>query len=121
MNSPAALHPPSPIEFFGGKGGVGKTTCAAARAVVLAATGQRVLVVSIDPAHSLGDAFGVRLASAPRRIEAPGGLYAAEISGALVLRRWMKSRGPALRTLADRGTVLDRGDIDNLLGVTIPG
>ena len=45
------------VVFFGGKGGVGKTTCAAARAVAEAARGARVLVVSTDPAHSLGDAL----------------------------------------------------------------
>ncbi len=43
--------------FFGGKGGTGKTSCAAAAALALARKGKRVLVVSTDPAHSLADAF----------------------------------------------------------------
>jgi arsenite-transporting ATPase len=43
----------------GGKGGVGKTTTAAAVAVALAGRGERCLLVSTDPAHSLGDLFGV--------------------------------------------------------------
>lgn len=43
--------------FVGGKGGVGKTTTAAAVAIKLAETGGRTLVVSTDPAHSLGDLF----------------------------------------------------------------
>ena len=43
--------------FVGGKGGVGKTTTAAALALVAADQGQRCLVVSTDPAHSLGDIF----------------------------------------------------------------
>ncbi|GGC71166.1 ArsA family ATPase [Hoyosella rhizosphaerae] len=46
------------IRLFVGKGGVGKTTLAASTAVALARTGQRVLVVSTDQAHSLADAFG---------------------------------------------------------------
>jgi arsenite/tail-anchored protein-transporting ATPase len=49
--------------FFGGKGGVGKTTCAAARAIAEAARGNRVLVVSTDPAHSLGDALRKKLSA----------------------------------------------------------
>jgi arsenite/tail-anchored protein-transporting ATPase len=43
------------ILFFGGKGGVGKTTLAAAHAVALAEAGRRTLLVSTDPAHSTSD------------------------------------------------------------------
>ena len=45
------------ILLFSGKGGVGKTSLAAATGVKLAELGYRTLVMSIDPAHSLGDAF----------------------------------------------------------------
>jgi arsenite-transporting ATPase len=47
------------ISFFVGKGGVGKSTLAAATAVRAALRGQKVLTVSTDQAHSLGDVFGV--------------------------------------------------------------
>ncbi len=50
---------PTPFLFFTGKGGVGKTTVASTAAVVLGDTGQRVLVVSTDPASNLADVFGV--------------------------------------------------------------
>lgn len=49
------------ILFIGGKGGVGKTTLAAALALLAAERGRRVLVVSTDPAHSLGDIFAQAL------------------------------------------------------------
>jgi hypothetical protein len=45
--------------FVGGKGGVGKTTTAAALGVALSDAGLRTLVVSTDPAHSLADALGL--------------------------------------------------------------
>lgn len=45
------------VILVGGKGGVGKTTTSATLALLAAERGRRVLVVSTDPAHSLGDAF----------------------------------------------------------------
>nr|WP_081592363.1 ArsA family ATPase [Nocardia otitidiscaviarum] len=51
--------------MFVGKGGVGKTTLACATAMAYARAGQRVLLASLDQAHSLGDALGVRIAHDP--------------------------------------------------------
>lgn len=51
----------TPIIFVGGKGGVGKTTTAAALAVAFASQNQRTLLISTDPAHSLGDIFQRKL------------------------------------------------------------
>ena len=65
-----ALHPlhgfveqltTQPIIFIGGKGGVGKTTTAAALASYYASQQQKTLIVSTDPAHSLGDVLNTRL------------------------------------------------------------
>jgi arsenite-transporting ATPase len=56
------------VLLFTGKGGVGKTTAAAATAVRCADAGLRTLVLSTDPAHSLADAFGTELGSLPTRI-----------------------------------------------------
>ncbi len=56
------------ILLFTGKGGVGKTTTAAATALRCADAGRRTLVLSTDPAHSLGDAFAVELGSMPTSI-----------------------------------------------------
>jgi len=55
--------------LYGGKGGVGKTTCAAATALALAGRGDRTLLVSTDPAHSLGDAFDTSLGGEPTAID----------------------------------------------------
>ena len=56
------------ILFVGGKGGVGKTTIASALAVTLADAGQRCLLVSTDPAHSLGDLFGAPIGDDVRTV-----------------------------------------------------
>ena len=56
------------ILFFGGKGGVGKTTCAAAVALAASREGQRVLLVSTDPAHSTSDIFERRFTREEREI-----------------------------------------------------
>lgn len=59
------------ILFVGGKGGVGKTTTAAALGLRLAEQGERCLVVSTDPAHSLGDIFDRRIGDREQSL-APG-------------------------------------------------
>jgi arsenite-transporting ATPase len=56
--------------LFTGKGGVGKTTVAAATALQTADAGLRTIVISTDPAHSLADAFDADLDARPREIAA---------------------------------------------------
>ena len=53
------------IILYTGKGGVGKTSVAAATARRIAATGQRTLVLSTDPAHSLADALQTEVGPEP--------------------------------------------------------
>ncbi len=53
------------VVLFTGKGGVGKTTIAASTALRAASAGRRTLVMSTDPAHSLGDSFEVEIGSQP--------------------------------------------------------
>lgn len=65
------------IVLFTGKGGVGKTTVASATALRIAAGGRKTLIMSTDPAHSLGDAFGAELGPEPSEV-APN-LWAEEI------------------------------------------
>ena len=65
--------------FFTGKGGVGKTSLACASAVRLADAGQRVLLVSTDPASNVGQVFSARIGNAITAIEAVPRLWAIEI------------------------------------------
>ncbi len=107
-----------PFHFFGGKGGVGKTTCAAARAVAESRS-RSTLVVSTDPAHSLGDALGVRLSARPSRVTRR--LDAVELDAPRALARWMHRHARAAADVLERGTWLDREDIEALLDLPIPG
>ena len=85
------------VVLFTGKGGVGKTTLAAASAALLARSGRKVLVVSTDPAHSLGDTLEAELGAEPTELEQ--GLFAAHIdTRALVDGSWSTLR-EHLRTL----------------------
>lgn len=65
------------ILLFTGKGGVGKTTTAAATAVRCADAGQRTIVLSTDPAHSLGDAFDTELGDLT--VEITDGLWGQQL------------------------------------------
>ncbi|PSQ15531.1 arsenic-transporting ATPase [Halobacteriales archaeon QS_8_69_26] len=65
--------------LYGGKGGVGKTTMAAATGLASAAEGARTLVVSTDPAHSLSDAYDRPIPDRPERIRDDVPLWAVEI------------------------------------------
>jgi arsenite-transporting ATPase len=56
------------VVLFTGKGGVGKTTVAAATAVRAAQAGRRTLIMSTDPAHSLADSFEVAIGGRPTEV-----------------------------------------------------
>jgi arsenite-transporting ATPase len=101
--------------FFGGKGGVGKTTCAAAAALRLARQfpDRRYLVISTDPAHSLADSFGGSVL--------PSNLEMREIDANESLRKFKEAHSAQLRQIASRGTFLDDEDLSHLLDLSMPG
>ncbi|MEU0534238.1 ArsA family ATPase [Amycolatopsis tolypomycina] len=99
-----------------GKGGVGKTTLAAATGAALAARGRKTLVVSTDPAHSLGDAFGRPLGAEPSEVDAL--LSGVQVdSRTLVDATWQQLRGELRAVLAGAG--LDTLDAEEL--TVLPG
>jgi len=63
--------------FFSGKGGVGKTSMAAATALHFSKDGKKVLVISTDPAHSLADSFDKKIGGEVQKLDK--NLYAVEI------------------------------------------
>ena len=76
--TPEGLDAPEYV-LYGGKGGVGKTTMAAASALASANDGTPTLAVSTDPAHSLSDVLETDVPSEPSRVREDVPLYAVEI------------------------------------------
>jgi arsenite-transporting ATPase len=109
--------------LFGGKGGSGKTTAACASAIHLAEINpdKRVLLVSTDPAHSLGDCFDFRIGNQITPIKDVPGLFALEIDASQLLDEFKEKHKDAIKKLADRGTYFDQQDIADFFSLSLPG
>jgi arsenite-transporting ATPase len=101
--------------LFGGKGGVGKTTCATAAALRLSALApQRSwLLVSTDPAHSVHDSLAGHVPA--------GNLDVLEFDAPQYLARFREQNGAMLREIAAAGTFLDDEDVNRFLNLSLPG
>lgn len=113
---PSFLSSPSlRLIVFGGKGGVGKTTCAAATALTLAERDPRSshLLASTDPAHSVVDGLsGSAL---------PANLRVIELDAEERLAAFRSAHGARLKEIAARGTFLDDDDVNQFLDLSLPG
>src|SRR5437899_2015756 len=90
------------VLLFTGKGGVGKTTTAAATAVQAARRGHKTLVLSTDPAHSLADAFRVELEHDPTEVEP--GLYGQQVDTQRAVERLHEELSEVRALLVDPST-----------------
>ncbi|VTT87547.1 Arsenical pump-driving ATPase [Halorubrum sp. DM2] len=129
---PAGVDAPDYV-LYGGKGGVGKTTMAAATGLASAAGGVRTLVVSTDPAHSLSDTYETEIPAEPAQICEDMPLYAAEIDpDAAVDEGMFGADADPLGGLGEMGDAMggmggdaeapgDEGGLGDLLGGTMPG
>lgn len=96
--------------FFGGKGGTGKTTLASATAIAVARQGQRVLLVSTDPAHNLAHLFDTPVGDRP--VTVADRLEALELDPQMTVTEHIKqTRGFLQRLMPARL----RGEIDRHL------
>lgn len=109
------------LEFilFGGKGGTGKTTCAAATALQWAKRGSKTLVFSTDPAHSLSDSFDVQIGNKITPIAE--NLEALEMNSEELHKDFRKTHGEGWIKIAVRGTFFDRDDLSGLADLDLPG
>jgi arsenite-transporting ATPase len=97
--------------LYGGKGGVGKTTMAAATGLASAAAGTATLVVSTDPAHSLSDTLEVDVPAEPAKIREDMPLFAAEIDPEAAMEEGLFGEGQEpLGGLGGLGDAADGSD-----------
>lgn len=105
--------------MIGGKGGVGKTTCATAIAVHFARLGRKTLVISSDPTPSLSDIFETEIGDRQTPIAAVDGLYGIEISSDVVLNMWRERFGPEIYEVISSFANIDYDFVDYI--GTAPG
>ena len=104
-----------------GKGGVGKTTCAAALAARAAAPGRHTLLLSTDPARSLGAALGVSVGPVPGAVPGREHLFAMQLDAQHERDAFLAKWRDVLRTILDRGTYLGAEDIAGIVDDALPG
>ena len=106
--------------IFGGKGGVGKTSCAIACAMGLAEK-FKTLVISTDPAHSISDSLGQEIGFKLQPVNQVSNLTAIEISAEKAFQQFKKEHESELIKLFDTSTNFDDDDIKQMMSLTIPG
>ncbi|GAC1688125.1 MAG: arsenical pump-driving ATPase [Gemmatimonadaceae bacterium] len=117
----ALLETLPPWVLVAGKGGVGKSTCASAIAARLADRGEETLLLSTDPAASLGDAIGIALDSSPRGVAGAPRLFAAQLEAGVARSVFLERWRDVIVTIVDRGTYLDQADAAGMVDAALPG
>ncbi|HEX2964575.1 MAG TPA: ArsA family ATPase [Syntrophorhabdaceae bacterium] len=99
--------------MIGGKGGVGKTTCASAIALKLARVEKRkVLLISSDPSPSLADIFEQQIGDGETKVDGSSDLYGLEVSSEMVLKRWKERFGPEIYDVVSSFARVDYDFVD---------
>jgi len=87
---------PKRLIMIGGKGGVGKTTCASAISLHFSLQGKKTLIISSDPTPSLSDIFEMEIGDQETPIKNVKNLYGIEVSSEVVLKKWKERFGPEI-------------------------
>ncbi len=109
--------------LFGGKGGTGKTTCAAAAALHFARLrpDRNLLLVSTDPAHSLSDSLAWPVGGEIAAVADVGNFFALALDVAALLADFNRRNGAVMQLIASRGTYFDQEDIAGFFQLSLPG
>ena len=102
---------------------MGKTTTAAAAALILAEQypAKQILLVSTDPAHSLGDSFDKKLSDESTLSDSHKNLFLREFDASAAIDSFKKRYGREIKLIAARATYFDHEDIDRFLTLSFPG
>jgi arsenite-transporting ATPase len=106
--------------IFGGKGGVGKTSCAVATALALSEN-YKTLLISTDPAHSVSDCLGQQIGYKEVKVDGTSNLSAIEVVADEALSIFKEVHKGELKKLLTTSTNLDNEDIEEMLSLSIPG
>jgi len=98
--------------MIGGKGGVGKTTCASAIALHFSLQGKKTLIISSDPTPSLSDIFEMEIGDQETPIQNTKDFSGIEISTEGVLKKWKQRFGPEIYEVVSSFTSLDYDFVD---------
>ena len=107
------------VTMFGGKGGVGKSTCAVATALKYASLGKRTLIISTDPTPSLADIFDIKHETKPAMVLE--NLYLAELGMDEVKDMWDKKFGHEVYDIFSQLVELDYPEFVDFLTSILPG
>jgi arsenite-transporting ATPase len=107
---------PRRLVMIGGKGGVGKTTCASAIALHFALQGKKTLIISSDPTPSLSDIFEMEIGDRETPIKDLANLWGIEISSEIVLKKWKERFGPEIYEVVSSFASLDYDFVDYVGG-----
>jgi len=111
------------LALISGKGGVGKTTfsCGLARLWARQFPGDRILLLSTDPAHSLGDVLQHSVTDTPTPSPDLPNLQVQALNAALLLQTFKASYGQVLELLVERGSFVQREDLSPVWDLSWPG
>jgi len=109
--------------FFVGKGGVGKTTVSSAYALYRAARAPRekLLLLSTDPAHSLGDVLATKLSDSAKRLKTTGQLWARQLDADRQIKKFLARERADILTLLNKGSLFTASELEPLLDTSLPG
>lgn len=107
--------------FVGGKGGTGKTTTSSAIALHLSerSHGQKILLFSTDPAHSISDSFNIKIGDTPTQIT--NTLDGIEVNVEQLTDQFKGRHKEAIQELLTKAASLDKKDAEHALELAIPG